>query len=93
MPDIAPSLTRTWRLVTLFAFVALAILILPWTVGVDLKVGQPTIAMGQFFADNFQRRTGQPLRYVAGDPRRSCRLRVDVGWRLSPARRAWADAQ
>ncbi len=24
MPDIAPSLTRTWRLVTLFAFVALA---------------------------------------------------------------------
>jgi 4-amino-4-deoxy-L-arabinose transferase-like glycosyltransferase len=50
-------------------FVALAILILPWTIGVDLKVGQPTNAMGQFFADNFQRRTGQPLRYVAGDAR------------------------
>ncbi len=70
------------------------VIVLPWTFGVDLRVGQPTDAMGQFFADNFQRRTGKPLPYVAGDPglrrwwrwrRRAGRMSISTG-RRSAAR-------
>ena len=48
---------------------ASATFILPWAFGVDLKVAEPAAAMGAFFADNFQRRTGQPLAIVTGDSR------------------------
>jgi 4-amino-4-deoxy-L-arabinose transferase-like glycosyltransferase len=48
--------------------VVLAALFLPWTLATALTTSQPAGAMGSFFADNFQRRTGQPLAYVAGDP-------------------------
>ena len=48
--------------------VALAMVIQPWTLAIDLRVGRPADEMGQFFADSFQRRTGQPLAIVAGDP-------------------------
>jgi len=51
------------------ALVALATLILPWVVGIDLSITQPAGAEGQFYADIFQRRTGKPLAYVTGDPR------------------------
>ena len=44
-----------------------AILVLPWIAGVDLKIAQPADAMGRFFADSFQRRTGKPLTIVTGD--------------------------
>jgi 4-amino-4-deoxy-L-arabinose transferase-like glycosyltransferase len=47
----------------------LAIVVLPWTFGIDLKVAQPANAEGRFFADIFQRRTGQALDYVTGDER------------------------
>jgi hypothetical protein len=40
---------------------------LPWTVGADLKVAQPATAMGRFFAESFERRTGHPLAVVGGD--------------------------
>jgi hypothetical protein len=49
--------------------VLLGVLLLPWTIGADLKVGQPQSAMSKFFAESFERRTGQPLTYVAGDTR------------------------
>jgi Dolichyl-phosphate-mannose-protein mannosyltransferase len=49
--------------------VALATVIFPWTVGVDLGIAQPANVEGRFFADIFQRRTGKPLVYVTGDPR------------------------
>jgi hypothetical protein len=39
----------------------------PWTLAVDLETGRPAAAMAAFFTDSFQRRTGQPLRIVAGD--------------------------
>ncbi|HML13251.1 MAG TPA: glycosyltransferase family 39 protein [Xanthobacteraceae bacterium] len=39
----------------------------PWTLAVDLETGRPAAAMAAFFTDSFQRRTGQPLRVVAGD--------------------------
>ena len=33
------------------------------------EVAQPANAMGRFFADSFERRTGHPLAVVSGDPR------------------------
>jgi len=51
------------------AFVPAVLLALPWTVGLDLKVEEPAAAMGRFFAESFERRTGQPLAVVAGDTR------------------------
>lgn len=51
------------------AFVPLVIAVLPWTTGTELKVAQPAAALGGFFADSFERRTGQSLQVVAGDPR------------------------
>ncbi len=46
---------------------AIIIIIAPWTFRLDLRVSQPAYAMGQFFADTFERRTGRPLAIVAGD--------------------------
>ncbi len=39
---------------------------LPWTLGTDLTVAEPASAMGRFFADAFQTRTGHPLAIVSG---------------------------
>lgn len=47
--------------------VAVAVIVQPWTVALDLQIGRPAAAMGPFFADNFYRRTGEPLSIVAGD--------------------------
>jgi len=47
--------------------IMVGIVLLPWTVGVDLKISQPANAEGRFFADSFQRRTGKPLNFIAGD--------------------------
>jgi hypothetical protein len=47
--------------------VPVAILLLPWAVGTELKVAQPANAMGKFFAESFARRTGRPLTIVGGD--------------------------
>src|SRR5262245_34422242 len=44
-----------------------ALLILPW-LNFDLKVMQPAHAMGRYFSESFERRTGRPLQIVAGDP-------------------------
>ena len=49
--------------------VVLAIVVLPWTFGIDLRIAQPANAEGHFFADIYQRRTGKPLSYVTGDER------------------------
>ena len=63
--------SSTWLglLVAPPVLIVLGIALLPWTFAVDLKVSQPANAEGRFFADNFQRRTGQPLGYVTGDAR------------------------
>lgn len=49
--------------------VVVGLIVLPWTVGVDLQVAQPANDEGRFFGDNFERRTGRPLQYVTGDAR------------------------
>ncbi|MGP8124020.1 MAG: glycosyltransferase family 39 protein [Xanthobacteraceae bacterium] len=49
------------------ALVAVA-LIQPWTSATEVETALPARALGQFFGENFEHRTGQPLRAVAGDP-------------------------
>jgi hypothetical protein len=46
---------------------AAAVAILPWVFPIDLRAGRPAAEIGQFFAENFQRRTGRPLAIVTGD--------------------------
>jgi 4-amino-4-deoxy-L-arabinose transferase-like glycosyltransferase len=48
---------------------AALIVILPWLGVAGIDVGRPASAMGQFFAENFERRTAAPFAIVAGDPR------------------------
>ena len=49
--------------------IVVGLVVLPWTLATDLKIAQPANLQGRFFADNFQRRTGKPLAFVAGDER------------------------
>jgi hypothetical protein len=50
-------------------FVPATIVLLPWATGTELQIAQPAAAMGRFFAESFQRRTGRPLAVVSGDSR------------------------
>jgi hypothetical protein len=78
--------------------VALGTLLLPWTIAYELKVGQPAGAMGRFFADSFQRRTGKPLAVISGDPALSSLIalsaptRPDVYFAGRPERSPWTSA-
>jgi hypothetical protein len=47
--------------------VAFAVVVQPWLLAADLRVGRPANEIGQFFGDSFARRTGYPLSVVAGD--------------------------
>ena len=49
-------------------FAAVSVPVAPWIFGIDLKVAQPAAELGRFFTENFERRTGQRLAIVAGDP-------------------------
>jgi hypothetical protein len=79
-------------------FVPLLIMLLPWTVGTDLQVAQPASAMGRFFAENFTRRTGEPLAVVTGDPRTAALValtapsRPSVFFDADPSRSPWVTA-
>jgi hypothetical protein len=79
-------------------FVPLLILLLPWTAGTDLQVAQPAKAMGRFFADSFERRTGQPLAIITGDARTAALVAVEAPSRPSvffdadPAHSPWVTA-
>ena len=79
-------------------FVPLMIVVLPWMVGTDLQIAQPANAMGEFFADSFQRRTGQKLAIVTGDPRTAALVALTAPSRPSvfsdadPALTPWVTA-
>ncbi|HET8918977.1 MAG TPA: glycosyltransferase family 39 protein [Xanthobacteraceae bacterium] len=79
-------------------FVPLLIFLLPWAAATDLKVAQPARAMGRFFAENFERRTGQPLAIVTGDPRTAALIalaapsRPSVLFDAAPERSPWVTA-
>jgi Dolichyl-phosphate-mannose-protein mannosyltransferase len=47
--------------------VVAATLLLPWAGANEIVTSFPSRAIGQFFADSFERRTNRPLRAVAGD--------------------------
>jgi hypothetical protein len=76
-------------------FVPALIVALPWLTGTDLKVAQPAKAMGRFFAESFERRTGRPLAVVTGDPRTAALIALGAPSRPSvfddadPARSPW----
>lgn len=78
--------------------VLVGIVALPWTLGYDVQVGRPASAMGQFFGDNYQRRTGRPLSYVAGDTQLATMValtapsRPTVFFEGRPDRSPWATA-
>jgi hypothetical protein len=80
------------------ALVVLGLLVLPWTVAVDLKIAQPGNVEGQFFGETFQRRTGKPLAYVTGDARLATLVAVGAPSRphvyfdWAPQRSPWASA-
>jgi hypothetical protein len=80
------------------AFVPLLIVLLPWTIGTDLQIAQPAKAMGEFFAESFQRRTGQKLTIVTGDPRTAALIalaapsRPSVLFDADPSRSPWVTA-
>jgi hypothetical protein len=79
--------------------VALATWVLPWVSSAELSVGQPASAMGQFFGDSFQRRTGQPLALIgSGDDKLASLIalsapsRPDVYFSARPDRTPWTSA-
>ena len=92
------SFTWLGLLVAPPAVIVLGIVLLPWIASVNLKVTQPAMAEGRFFADSFQRRTGQPLGYVTGDAQLAplvalgapSRPHVYFDW--APERSPWASA-
>jgi len=94
------ALGFTWAglLVVPAVFVPFLIVLLPWTLGIDLRVAQPATEMGRFFADSFERRTGQPLAVVTGDPRTAALIalaapsRPSVFFDADPARSPWVTA-
>ncbi|WFU15533.1 glycosyltransferase family 39 protein [Bradyrhizobium sp. CB3481] len=65
---------RLLRTVWAVAIIAPAIVViaatafLPWTGANEVSTSLPAKAIAQFFGDNFERRTNQRLRAVAGDP-------------------------
>jgi hypothetical protein len=76
-----------------------ALVLLPWLSGTDLAIAQPAAAMGRFFADSFERRTGDPLAVISGDARIAALValavpsRPDVYFTADPERSPWVTAQ
>ena len=85
-------------ILTIAAVIVLGIVLLPWIASVNLRITQPARAEGSFFADSYQRRTGQPLNYVTGDEQLAplvalgapSRPHVYFDW--APERSPWASA-
>jgi hypothetical protein len=61
------------------ALVAIATaILLPWT-GAEVPTSLPAKAIAHFFGDNFERRTNQRLRAVAGDPQLASFIAMNTG--------------
>jgi dolichyl-phosphate-mannose-protein mannosyltransferase len=75
--------------------VAAGIVVLPWLGVAGASVDRPAAAMGRFFADSFERRTGAPLAIVAGEPRTAALVALGAPTRPSlyldatPERTPW----
>ena len=74
----------------------ISIAVMPWVARSELAIAQPARAEATFFADSFQRRTGKPLQYVAGDPQIALLValaapsRPHVYFDWAPERSPWA---
>jgi hypothetical protein len=74
------------------------IAVLPWVASVDPKVARPAGAEGRFFGEIFERRTGRPPAYVAGDPQLAPLIalampqRPHVYFDWAPQNSPWASA-
>lgn len=81
------------------AIAVAAIAVVPWTIRTELKIAQPAAAMGAFFADNFQRRTGRPLAIVSGQAHTAALValtasdRPSVYFAAAPERSPWIRAE
>jgi len=78
--------------------VAATIVVLPWLGVADTEVAWPAAAMGRFFAESFERRTGAALAIVAGEPRTAALVALGAPTRPSlyldatPERTPWVTA-
>jgi Dolichyl-phosphate-mannose-protein mannosyltransferase len=78
--------------------VAAAIVALPWLGVAGPRVDRPAAAMGRFFQESFERRTGAPLAIVAGEPRTAALVALGAPGRPSlyldaaPERTPWITA-
>jgi hypothetical protein len=62
------------------ALVAIATtILLPWTGADEVPTSLPAKAIAHFFGDNFERRTNQRLRAVAGDPQLASFIALSAG--------------
>lgn len=80
-------------------FVLVITIAQPWVLGAEVRTLLPARDLGRFFADSFQRRTGQPLAAVAGDPQLAALIGYAVPRRphllldAAPARTPWTSFQ
>jgi hypothetical protein len=81
------------------AIVATTTIVGPLAIAADLDTDRPAKAMGQFFTDSFNRRTGKPLAIVAGEARLAALIamsspdRPRVFFPATPARSPWVGVQ
>ena len=54
-------------------------ILLPWTGAAEVPTSLPAKAIANFFGDNFERRTNQRLRAVAGDPQLASFIAMSAG--------------
>ena len=101
IPWHRPRMVGAAWLMLLFApplVAAAGILLLPWTGWSSTDVSRPAKAMGQFFSDSFQRRTGSTLRIVSGETRIAALIAMGSPQRPSlyfyenPERSPWVTA-
>jgi hypothetical protein len=93
-------LRAVWALALLVpAFAAVGTtLFMPWTGGSEVSTSLPATTIARFFGDNFERRTGQRLRAVAGNPQLASLISLDKGrphllLDATPERTPWLNAQ
>jgi hypothetical protein len=74
-------LRAVWALVLLAPALATigTTLFLPWTSAAEVSTSLPASTIARFFGDSFERRTGQRLRSVAGDPAIATLISLDRG--------------
>jgi hypothetical protein len=72
-------------------------LFLPWTTAAEVPTSAPGRQIARYFGENFERRTNQRLRAVAGDPQFSSLIALDTGrphllLDATPQRTPWLNA-